>query len=834
MSFFGFDTTLPRDHGHPANAPGFGQAPDPFAGISRGIEDDDDDAIDFEDTYDGLGDKLDETDDVFNEDTFGGGGDGPTSKPVGKDFDFFTQTAKVSGAINEEQLLFSRQQPPPKSVSAVAANPLKAQTVPSKTGYEKYKQPGYIPDLQVNESLWGATAKKTPAVAKVGEEEATHQRQDSGSGKKMMSLEEVEAAMLAQSKKPAAKMAPQQAPIAVAPAQQQQPSVNPVQQHAPPPAQQPQTALQPPFPQGPRFPQPLRSEIPAYGKQPLPQVMHRPSVTPTHPTAGRQPPPPRQILQNPNRQQHHPVPRAPPYPQQPGVPSMQPLPGLVTHPQQLLHLSEEERAAFLIEDAKRAKRNHKIHLLSKDNGLMTPQDKNFVTRIQLQQLVTATGNPNESGTDAALMEDFYYQVHNQIRGGPRQNPHQPLNSFAQTYLYRIDGTPGGIGGRRQHRGDNHMQRMEQQVQRAVEASKARPKNNQLVLEGSLGKISFSNAKTPKPLLNFKRTDVGNDPNRLHHAGRGPQPTFSASDRKSVLHAIEQVYDTLMQIEDHERYLPPPLTEGSDAVVVQQHMEWKQKMQDLIRKLWGEMKIMDPIVPDALSPHPFIAFLSYAKGKKAIPRIFRHIDQEKRIIVLTMIVVFLSAIDVVRFAQLQPGELQLPTAVREEVELFSQAVMPSLFAFVNEASLNIVVGLLGIIWERVNVQGIAKTKIGLGILTMFFSRGELIRQAGDGEESEWEQWSAMYNRIFDTLESCLGQIFPPSINSVEDMYVWQFLAALGVGATPEQQQRLVMAVKDRVMETVMQSKTLPPDMGSQKLGNVNLFMRSIGLDVGLLG
>jgi DNA topoisomerase 2-associated protein PAT1 len=37
-----------------------------------------------------------------------------------------------------------------------------------------------------------------------------------------------------------------------------------------------------------------------------------------------------------------------------------------------------------------------------------------------------------------------------------------------------------------------------------------------------------------------------------------------------------------------------------------------------------------------------------------------------------------------------------------------------------------------------------------------------------------------------------------------------------------------------METVMQSKTLPPDMGSQKLGNVNLFMRSIGLDVGLLG
>jgi DNA topoisomerase 2-associated protein PAT1 len=142
---------------------------------------------------------------------------------------------------------------------------------------------------------------------------------------------------------------------------------------------------------------------------------------------------------------------------------------------------------------------------------------------------------------------------------------------------------------------------------------------------------------------------------------------------------------------------------------------------------------------ATSPHPFIAFLSYAKGKKAIPRIFRHIDQDQRVIILTMIVVFLGSLDVVRSAQLQPGELQLPTAVREEVELFSQAVMPSLFAFVNEAPLKIVVGLLGIIWERVNVQAIAKTKIGLGILTMFFSRGELIRQAGDGEEKEWEQW-----------------------------------------------------------------------------------------------
>jgi DNA topoisomerase 2-associated protein PAT1 len=43
----------------------------------------------------------------------------------------------------------------------------------------------------------------------------------------------------------------------------------------------------------------------------------------------------------------------------------------------------------------------------------------------------------------------------------------------------------------------------------------------------------------------------------------------------------------------------------------------------------------------------------------------------------------------------------------------------------------------------------------------------------------------------------------------------------------------MAVKDRVMETVTLAKTLPPDMERQRLANVNLFMRSIGLDVDLL-
>lgn len=133
--------------------------------------------------------------------------------------------------------------------------------------------------------------------------------------------------------------------------------------------------------------------------------------------------------------------------------------------------------------------------------------------------------------------------------------------------------------------------------------------------------------------------------------------------------------------------------------------------------------------------------------------------------------------------------------------------------------------------------------------MILSRAELIKQGGGANEQEWEQWYARllpwtkarlticrgntYNGFFDALEPSLPTIFPGTVNTGEDVYVWQFLAAIGIGASPEQQQRLVMAVKDRVMETVTLAKTLPPTMSSQRLAIVNLFMRSIGLDVELL-
>ena len=138
-----------------------------------------------------------------------------------------------------------------------------------------------------------------------------------------------------------------------------------------------------------------------------------------------------------------------------------------------------------------------------------------------------------------------------------------------------------------------MGRMEQQVQRAVEAAKARPMNRQLVVEGSLGKISFSNAKTPKPLLNLKRQESYDG-----HASRGNKPKIhdTAVGRKTVLKDIEGVYSVLMKMEDHERRMPPPPTEESSGDEIQGHMDWRSRIQELNRQLWEALKVLEPINP----------------------------------------------------------------------------------------------------------------------------------------------------------------------------------------------------------------------------------------------
>lgn len=709
----------------------------------------------------------------------------------------------MTDVLGEEQAIYHLQhggEPKPK-----APDPSTLLSLPKRTGYEKYQDPGFIPEIQAKSSVWGTSGvQKERSITPQPQPEP---RAVAVPPRKMLSLEEVEAQMRGGTQ-PQMQPQPQSMsmpiPLSQVPAPQ---FTTNLPQAIPPPSLPPpdQRPVPPdgfvPFPADDYPPLDQHQQFPQLGRDGFapPPGFQRPQLRqmaePPVPGPGIPP----HIIQHQNRhpamvhqrQPSHP-PTQVPYsqPQQPMGPGA-PMPA-TSMPPQLMQLPEEQRRMYLEEDAKRAKRNHKIFMLSKGNGLMTPQDKNFITRIQLQQLVAASGSLGETDIEALLGEDFYYQVYSQIRGAPRQHPRQPLGHFAQTYLFQSGGRQTGNMGRRHYHGaDNHMQRMQQQVQRAVEAAKLKPKNKQLIIEGSLGKISFSNAKTPRPLLNIKRPDSA-DGLKPGHAKKASQ-AHSTSDRKSILRNLENVYAILMMIEDHERNTPPN-PEGGDDEAVEAHLQWRQKLQTLKQSLWENTKILEPIIPGSHTTHPFIAFLSHPKGKKAITRIFRHVDQEQRTTILTMIMVHLDSLDVVQRAQLQPGEPQPAGYIREEIDLFSQTVMPSLLLFVNEAQINIVIGLLGLIIAQTNVQTVSRAKIGLGILTMLLSRAELVKEAGSINDQDLMQWTEVYNQLFDRLEPILSEIFPGTINSGDDMYVWQFLAALGIGASPQQQQRLVIAVK----------------------------------------
>ncbi|QIW99345.1 hypothetical protein AMS68_004863 [Peltaster fructicola] len=801
MSFFGFDTALPRDKEQQQGSRGLFERHDPFAGLGgQPGAGGDDDVLDFEETYDGLGQQLDESGDTFNDDTFGGE-EPVTQRAVGKDFDFAGNTAAARGALLTDQTRYGVYQAQQYQAPAPQSR---------RTGYEAYKEPEYIPRLEADASIWGTSIAKKP--------------EPQASSRKMMSLEEVEAMMRNQAR-------PTQPPAAA-------PAVSEIERQSQglrdmlgvgqaPPVQAPP---QPQILQRPQRQEQQMQVLPDFTQR-APQILQRQQPSHEHFLQQQQ----QQQPQGQGQGQGAPFVQGGPQSQHARGPSYSGPP--ITQAQQMMQMRPEEREAYLAEEARRAKRNHKIFLLSKNNGLMTPQDKNFITRIQLQQLLTATGGvDNAPGSEEQLAEDFYYQVYAQIRRPPQQaGPGQPLSQFAQTYLFQTSSRYGYGRGRHHPRGgDNHIQRMEQQVARAVEAAKARPKNKSLVVEGSLGKIAFSNSKTPRPLLNIKQRPESEARVRAARS-------VTIANRKSILRDIEEVYRVLMRLEDHERRLPPPPNEDSPPEIIEAHMHWRSEMADLNQRLWSALKVMEPIQSNPTTIHPFIQILSHSKGKKVLPRVYRHLDENQRLTTLTLLVIHLDVLDVVREAYPPADNMPLPARVKEEIELFSQVVIPPLFSFVNEAPLGIIIGLLGLIMERVNVHAVVRTKIGLTLLTMLISRAELLKQSlssapTQSSAEDIASWNDYYGRLFDTLEPVLPHIFPTdtTVAAADDVYVWQFLAAMGVGASPEQQQRLVIGVKDRVMETVGVSRALPEDMRARRLGDVNLFMRAIGLDVELLG
>lgn len=445
------------------------------------------------------------------------------------------------------------------------------------------------------------------------------------------------------------------------------------------------------------------------------------------------------------------------------------------------------------------RKSRKIAQIVKYNNLMSSWDKNFITKIQLQQMVT----------EDPYNEDFYYQVHSAIQA--RNNPQQPLNSFARTYLFQR----GQRNGRfRKH--DNPMQRMQQQVQQAIANAKEHPKKEQITLEGALGKISLGSGARPRQALTLKKLDAENEE---------PKIAMQSYDLRSLLKLIETIYATLLEIESLERSRPAPAPEG-EPQDEEKLSEWQSKLNVQVDKLWDELQVVTAQDPNTNEVHPFIAILSHDKGKKLIPRIFRHISQKQHLTILTRVIAHIDTLDVVKYGAYVDGQ-DLKPKVKESIDLFSQTVLPPLVHLISESPFDVVIGLLDILLNSSNSVLVGSSKIGLAFLTVLISRAELISQQDEVAPEELDNWQTTFNKLFNNLQGHLSGIFPP--RNVDDSYVWHFLASLALAAKLEHQRVIVDEVRERIFGTMAEAKALPIELGQQKIANLNLFLNVMGLN-----
>ncbi|KAG4306270.1 hypothetical protein PORY_000258, partial [Pneumocystis oryctolagi] len=452
---------------------------------------------------------------------------------------------------------------------------------------------------------------------------------------------------------------------------------------------------------------------------------------------------------------------------------------------------------------------------SRYNGLMTASDKNFVNRVQLSQLVS----------DDPYSDDFYYYVYNSLKSekGQQQQQQQQRKSHDKPEQQRVSGCLQReriLNDSKRHKHDeNPILKMQQQIQNIVAAGKMKPKATQLSLEGALGKISFSTVRTPRQILNIKRPmDNNTEKNNKTTCDMNVKRNY-----KFYLYSIEKIYDDLLEIEEISR---KQKRDRENGLPVEDNYKQNETLEFLKQRIWENLQIMEPVTKNLNIIHPFINIISYNKGKKLIPRIFEHISSEQKLAILTVIAIYLDHLDVVLYDLYNLSNESRSPSMKENIDIFTQVALPALLSCVSEASLQIIVDILSIMLDRMNFQLITMTKIGLSFLTMLISRAEIIKQFGQASENDLKQWRNIYDLMFSKLVGRFIHVFPPSLSFSDEIYPWQFMAACAISSTIEQQHILVTEVLDNVIS----SKHLPPDIAAIKLDNVNLFLHALGLDI----
>ncbi|CAE6441048.1 hypothetical protein ACGC1H_003663 [Rhizoctonia solani] len=500
--------------------------------------------------------------------------------------------------------------------------------------------------------------------------------------------------------------------------------------------------------------------------------------------------------------------------------------GLDPHPDMML-LPPEQREAVMGEamrkimetermEEKRRIKAIKIAQMSKYNDLMSQSDKDFITRIQVSQLVTQ--DPSE---------DFY------------------------AHSLGSSGIAAAASHTRGRRRENALQKMATQVERIVNNAKAREleKGAQSAghLQGALGKVSGRSYKAaPRQLLQVEHDHISKEDAatakqaaQLGREALGNQPGAGAGivkrdplTRREALIILEEIYDRVLKIEQLQRAPPSPEDPVAEA-------RWRETYESETDALWSFLPILTPL--ETSNPHPFASLLAPSKGKRLIPRLTRIFDSNRVLTMYTLLIAVFSQLDVVREAEQN----------HVQTDLFMTSVLPPLVPILGNAGLRFVHGLLGLLIESgSNLVQLAGTKPGIAVLTILLSRVEILKtsEVGAPDSGELQAWQNVFDTLFRSLAQHLVSLFPstryaaaqafgstphlPEGPDIADEPVWQFCAALAVNADMQQQQQLVAELREKVLENVAgATKGWVADerVGALKLANVNLFLHALGLD-----
>ncbi|KAG2150307.1 topoisomerase II-associated protein PAT1 [Suillus bovinus] len=517
-------------------------------------------------------------------------------------------------------------------------------------------------------------------------------------------------------------------------------------------------------------------------------------------------------------------------------------------------------------EERRRRKAAKIAHMSRYNDLMTQSDKDFITRIQVSQLVTQD----------PYAEDFYAQVYGAIL-------RSRLGLQSQDERVIKFGSSGGVGlglaqkgsGRRQ----SAMQKMEAQVERIVNNARLREKEKGLhslhSLQGALGKTSGRSYKAaPRQLLQVDASSAtptmsGTHPHISKEGGNGAAQEAAKLGREALgqaagsdgvvrkdpltqrqtLVVLEGLYDLVLNIEQLRRDQPLEEDEEDGEAFVS-----SATYNDLVEQIWMNLKVMLPL--ETSDPHPFVSLLTPVKGKKILPRLSRHITPPRMLTLLTLLVACFSQLDVVKRAAVLDSLEETPERqdIERQTQAFLGSVLQSILPVVAKAELRVITGLLGLLLDRTNIIVSAQTRPGIAILTLFLSRVEIVKQGmSSAQESseiptpaEAQQWQTMFDHLFQLLMPHFVLLFPstrlvaqplPTAASLPptdilDQPVWQFLAALALHASSDQQSILVTNLREKVLDIVTSvSKGWVADEEERqtKLANVNLFLHALGLD-----